>query len=210
MGKIPTGDWAALWKQIYLCCARNIPLEVQDECQRVLEDAGWDTAFQVMRGVNNIDRVPSNVLGFINRLVTEEKRRRYLRGAEEKSGKSKDLADTPQYDTREVTVAMGDFLGVLFDAARMRIVRLQISAVGKPYPNIQDWYRDGCQPTWSEYHDKFLMGYYKAWRREQELGDVTAVSTYVRACTNKLREHIRARREGAQGQHQQTKQEAKA
>jgi len=189
------GDWDGLWRQILLCCARRVPADVQDECQRELEDAGWDVAHEVLKTTMGMDRIPSNLLGCIHRLVSEERRRRYIRGVQGPSDRRAD--DVPKYDTRRVGYLMGEMLGAMYDAVHLGIITVRVSSVGRPFPAIDEWYAAGCSPTWSDYHDEFLLGYYKAWRREIDYGDVASVTNYLEACVVALRKRISAARQAA-------------
>lgn len=190
MAELERNDWTGLWHEVCLMAARPIPPDVSNRCQAELMDAKWDTAKDVLEKLREESRVPGNIFGWITSQIKYARRARYARG---------NLSDaTPEddspYDTRPIAVLMGDVLQELDACRRAGVMVMQISAVGKPFPNIVEWYNQGCPPTWSDLHDRFLSGYYRAWLREQS-GDIEAVISYMRACVVKLKA-IRLKRDG--------------
>lgn len=189
MASIETGNWDALWSEIMLFVGRNVLTQVQDKCLSELQGAGWDIAKSVMERLREEPRISTNLYGSVTTAIKLEQRARYAQTA----SRSDAAQDKSPYNTRPIAVLIGKVLEELHACRAAGRMQMQVSAVGKPYPNIQEWHAAGRQPTWSDLHDRFLIGYHTAWLKEQA-GDLTSVIDYMQKSVTALKA-IRMRRD---------------
>ena len=150
------GDYPGLMRELALYRGKDIPAGVARAIHDKLERAGWQVAWRVVQSIRGERVVPSNLYGAIS-LLLEEQARRHQAGAL-----------TPQEnDSPYNTAGIGPvLLGCLVEVwlyHRLALVRTQESQVGSPYPDIEDWHRNGRLETWSPLVDVLLARYHTAW-----------------------------------------------
>jgi hypothetical protein len=172
-------DYEDLMIALSRCVGRELKKPLADAIRTELKEAGWDIAKAVIEGIVRERVVPSNLYGHIVTQISEHRGRlRDTRAVRELR------AAAPKYNTLIIAKLMFDVIGEIQLHHDARLVNLQPTTIGQPYPDIIEWYNQGSPKTWSPLLDAMFTGYLRALRSEDE--EPKSIPSYLLRFKNTL------------------------
>lgn len=169
---IRQGSYDDLMRQIGYCVSRDIPVKTGEAIRAELENAGWPVARAVTEAIRRANSIPTNLFGYVTRLIEENRARLANHYSSQPDGENKDGEYTPADPAQQkrsfmVSRLMFEIIGEVQLHHDAGLAHRQETTLRDPYPDVVEWDRMGRPKTWSPLVDALFAGYYRAMRLDK-------------------------------------------